>query len=61
MGITLFVARNADEAERLARGEDVTVRREAADEEEAAQVQAAAEAFFEQPEAAGEGGEKEAT
>ena len=61
VGITLFVARNADEAERLARGEDVTVRREAAEEEEAAQVQAAAEAFFEQPEAAGEGGEKEAT
>jgi large subunit ribosomal protein L9 len=62
VGITLYVARNADEAERLARGEDVTVRREAgAEEEEAAEVQAAAEAFFEQPEAGGEGGEKEPT
>ena len=61
--ITLFVARNADEAERLTRGENVTVRREGgAEEDEAAEVQAAAEAFFEQPEAAAEeGGEKEAT
>jgi large subunit ribosomal protein L9 len=55
--ITVYVARNADEAARLARGEDVTVRREAgADEEEAAEAQAAAEAFFEQPEAAAEAG-----
>ena len=64
--ITVYVARNADEAARLARGEDVTVRREAgADEEEAAEAQAAAEAFFEQPEAAAEAGreagQKEAT
>ncbi|MCC6777863.1 MAG: 50S ribosomal protein L9 [Hyphomicrobiales bacterium] len=40
--INVAVARNADEAERVARGEDVTVRR--GDAEEAA---AAAEAFFE--------------
>ena len=46
--ITVNVARNADEAERLARGEDVTVRREAgAEEDEAAAVQAAAQAMFE--------------
>jgi large subunit ribosomal protein L9 len=60
--ITVYVARNADEAARLVRGEDVTVRREAREEEEeAAEVQAAAEAFFEQPEAgeAGAAGEKE--
>jgi large subunit ribosomal protein L9 len=61
--ITVYVARNADEAARLARGEDVTVRREAGEEEEeAAEVQATAEAFFEQPEAGETGaGEKEAT
>lgn len=46
--ITVHVARSTDEAERLARGEDVTVRREAgADEEEAAAARAAAEAMFE--------------
>ena len=45
--ITINVARSADEAERQARGEDRTVRREAPDEEEDAGV--AAEAFFEQP------------
>jgi large subunit ribosomal protein L9 len=62
--ITINVARNADEAERQARGEDLTVRREAADE--AAEAASAAEAFFDQPppgEAAGadnqgEGAEK---
>jgi large subunit ribosomal protein L9 len=60
--ITVYVARNADEAARLARGEDVTVRREAgAEEEEAAEAQAAAEAFFEQPETAAEAADKEAT
>jgi len=56
--ITVNVARSADEAERLARGEDVTVRREEAEAETAT---AAAEAFFE-PEAArrvGEGEENE--
>jgi large subunit ribosomal protein L9 len=62
--IIVYVARNADEAARLARGEDVTVRREAGEEEERAEAKAAAEAVFEQPdeaEAGGEGGEKEAT
>jgi large subunit ribosomal protein L9 len=46
--ITVIVARNNDEAERIARGEDVTRRREETEEEAAA---LAAEAFFE-PEAA---------
>ena len=46
--ITVIVARNNDEAERIARGEDVTRRREETEEEAAA---IAAEAFFE-PEAA---------
>jgi large subunit ribosomal protein L9 len=50
VAITITVARSTDEAERIARGEDVTVRREEA-EEEAAAVLATAEAFFE-PEAA---------
>ena len=44
--ITVTVARSADEAERIARGEDVTVRRTEA-EEEAAAAAAAAEAMFE--------------
>lgn len=44
--ITVIVARSADEAERVARGEDVTVRRDEA-EEEAAAAEAAAEAMFE--------------
>ncbi len=44
--INITVARNADEAERLARGEDVTVLRD-----EAAEIEAEAERFFE-PEAA---------
>jgi large subunit ribosomal protein L9 len=59
--VTFYVARNADEAQRLARGEDVTVRREggADEEDEAAEAQAAAEAFFEQPEAPAEEGEPE--
>jgi large subunit ribosomal protein L9 len=50
--ITVNVARSADEAERLARGEDVTVRREEGDDAEAdaAAVKAVAEKFFE-PEA----------
>jgi large subunit ribosomal protein L9 len=63
--IIVYVARNADEAARLARGEEVTVRREAGEEEEErAEAKAAAEAVFEQPEeaeAGGAGGEKEAT
>lgn len=44
--ITINVARNAEEAERLAKGENVTVRREPGAEEE---VRAAAESFFENP------------
>jgi large subunit ribosomal protein L9 len=44
--ITVIVARSADEAERIARGEDVTVLRTDA-EEEAAVAAAAAEALFE--------------
>ena len=49
--ITIYVARSADEAERLARGENIMVQREQGEaEQEAAEVKAAAEAFFE-PEA----------
>jgi len=48
VSITVTVARNAEEAERLARGEDVLVRREQTEQEAAI---AAAEEFFE-PEAA---------
>ena len=44
--ISINVARNEDEAERIARGENVTVRRTAAEEEQA-QAAANAEAFFE--------------
>jgi large subunit ribosomal protein L9 len=47
VSITVTVARSADEAQRIARGEDVTVRRTEAEEEAAA---AAAEAMFD-PEA----------
>ena len=47
--ITVIVARSAGEAERVARGEDVTVQREQAEEDTAAALEAA-EAFFE-PEA----------
>ena len=49
VSITINVARNADEAERQARGEDVTQRREGEDEEAAAAAAAAA-AVFEKPE-----------
>jgi large subunit ribosomal protein L9 len=49
VSIMVTVARSADEAERIARGEDVTVQRTEA-EEEAAAAAAAAEAMFE-PEA----------
>jgi len=48
--ITVTVARSADEAERLARGEDVTIRREEAEEAQEAVLAAAEEAFLE-PEA----------
>jgi large subunit ribosomal protein L9 len=44
--ISINVARNEDEAQRIARGENVTVRRTAAEEEQA-QAVATAEAFFE--------------
>jgi large subunit ribosomal protein L9 len=50
VSINITVARNADEAERIARGEDVTVRRDE-EAQAAAETVAAAEAFFE-PEAA---------
>ena len=47
IAITVNVARSADEAERLARGENVTVRREGgADEDEAQAARAAAAAAF---------------
>ena len=56
--ITVNVARSADEAERLARGEDITVRREAGEaEEEAAAAAAAAAAMFEPGAGAKEEGE----
>jgi large subunit ribosomal protein L9 len=58
--ITINVARNADEAERQARGENVTQRREDADEAEEAAAEAAA--FFEKGEAPAQGsGEEEKT
>jgi large subunit ribosomal protein L9 len=44
--ITVTVARSADEAQRLARGEDVNIRRDEADEAEA-EAPVAADAFFE--------------
>src|SRR5262245_13480318 len=48
--IAINVARNSDEAERQARGEDVTVRREEREEEpEAEEIAAAAEEFLERP------------
>jgi large subunit ribosomal protein L9 len=47
VSIQVNVARNEDEAARIARGEDVTIRR-TADEEERAQAAANAEAFFEE-------------
>ena len=60
VSITLNVARSADEAERLARGEDVTVRRQGGDDEEEAKAAlAAAEAIFEPGAAAAEGEDKD--
>jgi len=58
--ITLHVARSMDEAERLARGEDITVRRDDEDDDEKAQAVAAAEAFFEPEALKGEAEEKDA-
>jgi large subunit ribosomal protein L9 len=54
--VTVTVARSADEAERLARGEDVISRRDRDEEEE---VQANAEAFFEPEVAAARSGDEE--
>ncbi len=59
--ITVNIARNSDEAERQARGEDVTIRREAGDQQTEEAAEAAAAAFFEKPQTAadqGEGAEK---
>src|SRR5689334_15903675 len=53
INITINVARSADEAERIARGEDVITRREEAEEGEAIE----AGAFFENPPEAGAEGE----
>jgi large subunit ribosomal protein L9 len=50
--ITINVARSADEADRIARGEDVISRREEAEEAEAETI--APEAFFEKPQAGAE-------
>lgn len=55
VSITIAVARNLEEAERIARGEDVTVRREGAEVEEEVET----EEFFEEA-AAPEEGEGEA-
>jgi large subunit ribosomal protein L9 len=57
--VTVIVARSADEAERIKRGEDVTVRR-TDEEEEAAAAKAKAEAMFE-PDAQDESEEAEDT
>jgi large subunit ribosomal protein L9 len=46
VAITVIVARNAEEAERIARGEDVTVRREERDDE-TAEAAETPETFFE--------------
>jgi large subunit ribosomal protein L9 len=56
VNVTIVVARNAEEAERVKRGEDVTIRREDA-EVAREQALAAAETFFD-PEA--QGGDDEA-
>ena len=52
--VTVNVARSADEAERIARGEDVTSRREQREEDQAAAAALAAETFFENEENAAE-------
>lgn len=60
VSVTVVVARSADEAERIKRGEDVTVRR-TDEEEEAAAALATAESFFEEEAApAAEGEDKPA-
>ena len=55
--VTVIVARSTDEAERIARGEDVTVRR-TEEEEEAAAAAATAESFFEEGAERSEEGEE---
>jgi len=64
VSVTINVARSADEAERLARGEDVTVRRQADDDDEADAEKAAAlekaETFFEPEVAASQSGDADA-
>jgi large subunit ribosomal protein L9 len=50
--VTVNVARSADEAERIARGEDVIARGADTEEAQAEAARAAAEAFFENPEEA---------
>lgn len=57
VSVTVIVARSADEAERIKRGEDVSVRR-TEEEEEAAAAAANAETFFEQPEEGEEAAEE---
>lgn len=59
VGVTVIVARSADEAERIKRGEDVTVRR-TDEEEERAAAQANAEALFDEAEEEVEEAEVEA-
>src|SRR5262249_54119412 len=59
VGIKVYVARNADEAERLARGRDGPRRPEQMEEEES--PEAAAEAFFEKPAESEEEPQPEAT
>src|SRR5262249_14337064 len=49
VSVNVNVARNGDEAERQARGEDVVVRREAADEADETPAEGTG-AFFERPE-----------
>jgi large subunit ribosomal protein L9 len=57
--VSVTVARNADEAERIKRGEDVTVLREEAEEEAEAAI-AGADAFFDPEVAEREAAEREA-
>ncbi len=61
VSITLHIARSMDEAERLARGEDITVRQDDDDgeEETAEQALATAESFFEPGAAKEDGAEGE--
>jgi large subunit ribosomal protein L9 len=59
VAVTVIVARSADEAARIGRGEDVTVRR-TDEEEEAEAARAAAESIFEEAEETEEGEAAEA-